>query len=225
MRNKVRLSVSLSDALWTTDSLTVRENMLDGAVPSLNFPVNMNHWSSNSRHVKRASQSATLGSKTNSNSKCGQQPAADHIASSNDQMLCNLGDAELNPAKVSRIFKCPLCDYANSRMYNLNRHMRCHTGQKFRCGMCRAEYNCKYKLQQHRLLKHGFEQNFLLGYDYKQTHDSSAPVDTDGTGGQGPAEVVDHLSGGKASLLQVKEKEKMASMSTSDEHEQEKVVG
>ena len=188
--------------------------MLGGAVSSLNFPFNVN-LSSNNHNLELVSQSATLSSK--SNSKCGQQPVTECIASSNDQTSHNLGETELNPAKVNRIFKCPLCDYANSRMYNLNRHMRCHTGQKFRCNMCSAEYNCKYKLQQHRLLKHGFEQNFLLGYDYKQ---AQRTVDTESS--QGPPEVTSHLLGRKDSLLQLKEEEGIASISTSvkDEHQE-----
>ena len=33
--------------------------------------------------------------------------------------------------------------------------MRCHTGHKFRCVKCSSAYNCKYKLQQHYLWKHG----------------------------------------------------------------------
>ena len=206
-------------------SLTVGENMLGGAVSRLNFPVNFKHRSSNSHNVELVSQSTTLNSETESNktnrdSKSGQQSANEDIIGSCDQTFCSSGETELGPTKMNRIYKCPLCDYANSRMYNLNRHMRCHTGQKFRCNMCSAEYNCKYKLQQHRMLKHGFKQNFLLGYDYRQAHRNLAPAQID-TSPDRPD--VDCLLRDKTSLLKVKDEWLAHQTSMEDEHQQKAV--
>lgn len=163
------MSVSLSDEQRTRDSLAVRELVVGGTVSGSKTTL-----SSRSNNWPHESQNVLLASKcTNLNSKCAG------LASGQ----VNLGGGSFGPftiapleshttseVRVKKMFKCPLCDYANSRLYNLNRHLRCHTGNKFRCDRCDSDYNCKYKLQQHKVLKHGYEQNLPHGYDYRQAN-------------------------------------------------------
>lgn len=57
--------------------------------------------------------------------------------------------------KQNHIYTCGYCHHSFARIDNYKRHMRCHTGQLFKCDMCELRYNTKYRLQKHKESKHG----------------------------------------------------------------------
>ncbi|XP_076465085.1 uncharacterized protein LOC143296877 isoform X13 [Babylonia areolata] len=141
----------MRDSMWTTESRTVRENRFDGTTPCSLARFKANFWSSKDTNVQMDSQLAVRRAKASSQTSASI-PFAYSCAFGAEKFSQWPPEAESSFQK--RLFRCPMCEYKNSRMYNLKRHMRCHTGQKFQCGFCAAEYNCKYKLHQHQLLKH-----------------------------------------------------------------------
>ena len=53
-----------------------------------------------------------------------------------------------------KVYECKLCSYSNFKLFNFKRHMRMHYGLKFVCDVCGDLISDKYKLNQHKKIKH-----------------------------------------------------------------------
>lgn len=65
------------------------------------------------------------------------------------------GEEEFLRRLVSARFECPYCDYRCFRKYDLDRHVRKHTGEKpYGCNQCEMKYSRLEHLKSHIKAKH-----------------------------------------------------------------------
>ncbi|KAJ3192414.1 Metallothionein expression activator, partial [Dinochytrium kinnereticum] len=59
---------------------------------------------------------------------------------------------DMHPNAVSKMYHCPHdgCDKTFTRRYNLQSHLRCHSGERpFTCRFCTATFSRKHDLRRH----------------------------------------------------------------------------
>nr|XP_027232788.1 protein krueppel-like [Penaeus vannamei] len=70
------------------------------------------------------------------------------------------GTAVATGGSGGKMFQCQYCSYVTGRRYDLNRHMRTHTGEKpWSCPYCNHQFALKHNLKSHlRTHKRNYQQ-------------------------------------------------------------------